>query len=182
MRRIYESRALRRDDNDRFAPRERDSTGKRGARRLANGTGAALSRRLVPDWLCTRAISIEISTPKTKYSPGKWIPFRVTMANSMPFPIAFRTRSPVLWTWNVDGIREASRASIREIPDEPGAFRFDRGERKRFTKRWTQTFRVSKTEWEPADPGEYTIGAGINVDSQNGLYDETTVRVLPETD
>lgn len=178
MRRIYESGALRRDD-DQFSPNDRDSAGRLQAMRSVNGT--ALSRRLVPNWLRCRAISIEVSTPRTEYPVGEAVPFRVTMDNSMPFPITFRTLSPLPWTWNVDGVPEASHVSLRDPPDDSGEFRFARGERKRFTKRWEQMFRVSDSEWEPVGFGEYTIGAGLNVEtpSEKGLYGETTVRVVP---
>ncbi|KYH25896.1 hypothetical protein HAPAU_25740 [Halalkalicoccus paucihalophilus] len=178
MRRIYESEALHRDD-DRFTPAERRGDELQAMRSV---DGTALSRRLVPDWLRHRAISVEVSTPKTAYTPHESIPFRVTMTNSIPFPITFRTRSPLLWTWYVDGVAEASRVSLRDPPDEPGEFRFARGERKRFVKRWEQAFRVSKREWESAGTGEFTIGAGLNVEnaSEKGLTDETTVRIVPE--
>ncbi|MDL5363755.1 hypothetical protein [Halalkalicoccus sp. NIPERK01] len=178
MRRIYESEALHRDD-DRFTPAERRS-GELQAMRSVNGT--ALSRRLVPYWLRHRAVSVEVSTPRTEYALGDPVPFRVTMRNSMPFPIALRTRSPRVWTWSVYGVTDASRVSLRDPPDEPGEFRFDRGERKRFTKRWEQAFRVSASEWERAGPGEFTIGAGLNVDDAKGkgLYDEVAVRIVPK--
>lgn len=181
MRRIYESGALRRDD-DRFTPSERDSPDRPQAMRSVNGT--ALSRRLVPDWVRRRAISVEVSTPRAEFSLGEPVPFRVTMGNSMPFPIVFRTNSPLPWTWEVDGVSEASHVSLRDPPEESGEFRFGRGERKRFTKRWEQMFRVSESEWEPVGLGEYTIGAGFNVEnaSKKGLYDETTVRVVPESE
>lgn len=179
MRRIYESGALRRDDDDQFSPNERGSDRPQAMRWI---DATALSRRLLPDAVRDRAVSIEVSTPRTEYASGEWIPFRVTMRNSMPFPVTFRTASPVPWTWSVDGVREASLASLRDPPAEPGEFRFGRGERKRFTKRWTQTFRVSKSEWERVERGEYTIGAGLNVAnaSERGLYDEVTVRVVRE--
>lgn len=180
MRRIYESEALHRDDEDRFSPNPRRSSARLQAMRSVNST--ALSRRLIPDWLRCRAISIEVSTPHTEYVPDESIPFRVTMTNSMPFPITFRTRTPRLWTWHVDGATDATRVSLREPPDEQGEFRFARGERKRFTKRWEQAFRVSETEWVSAGTGEFTIGAGINVEnaSEKGLYDEVTVRIVPD--
>jgi hypothetical protein len=178
MRRIYESEALHRDDSDGFSPNERRSDTKLQAMRWVNAT--ALSRRLIPYGLRDRAISISISTPKTEYALGEQIPFRITMSNSMPFPITFRTRSPVLWRWHVDGLDEAARVSVRDPPEKEGEFRFDRGERKRFTRRWSQMIRISKTEWEPVEPGEYTIGASLNVEtpSKRGLDAETTVEVV----
>lgn len=180
MRRIYESDALRRDDDEAFAPSEREASHRLQAMRSIDST--ALSDRLVPGGLRRRAIAVEVSTPRSEYAVGEAVPFSVTMKNPLPFPITIPTTSPVLWTWNVDGEREASRVSVHEPPDEPGEFRFDRGERKEFRKRWTQMFRVSDAEWEPAGPGEYAIGAGINVEdaADGGLYDETTIRVVSE--
>lgn len=179
MRRIYESEALSRDDEEQFTPSQQRSETPFQAMRSVNAT--ALSRRLLPGWLRRRAISVDVSVPNEEFSLGATVPFRVTMANAMPFPIAFRTRSPILWAWEVDGETEATRVP-RDPPDEPGEFRFGRGERKRFEKRWEQLFRVSESEWDPVGPGEYTIGARINVDGalEKGLYSETTVRILPE--
>ncbi|ADJ15787.1 hypothetical protein [Halalkalicoccus jeotgali] len=175
MRRIYESDALQRDEGG-FTPSERRHTDPQAMRSV---DGTALSRLLVPDWLRHRAISITVATPRTEYARGEAVPFRVTMRNTMPFPITLRTRSPRVWTWSVDGARDATRVSVRDPPAESGEFRFARGERKRFEKRWEQAFRVSKTEWERADPGEVTIGAGLNVEhaTAKGLYDEVTVRL-----
>ena len=177
MRRIYESKALRRDDDEPFSPRERDDQFQPQAIRSINST--AWSRRLVPHWLRHRSIAVSISTRQREYAPGDAVPFTVTMKNVMPFPITIETRSPVLWTWDVDRATEGSRVATRDPPDDPHGFEFDRGERKRFTRRWQQMFRVSDSEWEPAGPGEYTIGAGINVEGreESSLYDETTIRV-----
>jgi len=178
MRRIYESAALRRDDDEPFAPNERDGARPRAFRSVP---GAALSRLLVPEWLRYRAISLDVSTPRSTYPIGARIPVRVTMRNVLPVPVTIPTRSPVLWTWSIDGVREASRVPPRDPPDEAGAFGFERGERKRFERRWDQLFRVSDAEWEPAGPGTYTVGAGINVEdpAEKGVYAETTVRVEP---
>lgn len=180
MRRIYESEALSRDDDEPFSPNELDSSDHFQSVRWVNST--ALSRRLVPNWLRYRSVSVDVSTPRTQYAAGTSVPFSVTMRNRMPFPITIPTVSPLLWTWAVDGLMEASHVPLRDPPEEPGAFTFDRGERKEFGKQWVQMFRVSDSEWEPVDPGEYTIGAWINVEapSDAGLYDETTVRVVPE--
>lgn len=180
MRRIYESEALRRDDEEQFTPSQRRSETTLQAMRSVNAT--ALSRRLLPGWLRRRAVSVEVSTPREAFPLGATIPFRVTMINTMPFPVTFRTRSPILWTWEIDGETEAARIPIRDPPDEPGEFRFGRGERKRFEKRWEQLFRVSPSEWESVVPGEYTIGARLNVDNavKKGLYDERTVRIRPD--
>jgi hypothetical protein len=178
MRRIYDSPAVTRDDGDSFSPNEREDVRPQAMRSVP---GTALSRLLVPDWLRYRAVSVSVSTPRTEYPAGEPVPFRVEMKNAMPFPVEIPTRSPVLWTWTVDGLPEASRIS-RDPPAERRGFRFDRGERKRFARRWRGYFRVSESEWEPADPGEYAIGAGLNVEdaAAKGLADEVTVRLVPE--
>lgn len=181
MRRIYDSEALRRDDDEAFVPREREDSVRPQALRSIDGS--AWSRRLLPARLCRRAISVDVSTPRTEYVAGEPISFTVTMKNLLPVPVTIRTVSPLLWTWTVDGATEASRVPLRDPPEERRRFSFDRGERKQFKKRWRQLFRVSNSEWEEAPPGEYAIGAAINVDDPegSGLSDETTVRVVPES-
>lgn len=174
MRRIYGSGAPERDE-EQEPPSESQRT------RWVDRD--ALGRLLIPDWLRHWAISIEVSTPRSEYSVGAAVPFTVTMKNSLPFPVTIPTSSPLLWTWYVDGVEEASHVSLRDPPDRPREFSFDRGERKQFGKQWSQMFRVSDSEWDRAGTGEYTIGAGINVEEpgEKGLYDETTVRIVPES-
>jgi hypothetical protein len=180
MRRIYDSAALHRDDSDPHAPAEDDDTPRPQAMRSV--PSGLLSRLFVPNWLRYRAVSVALDTPRTDFVAGEPVPFRVTMKNALPIPITVPTLSPVLWTWDVDGVREASHVPLQTPPDEPRGFRFDRGERKQFTRRWNGLFQVSASEWEPATPGEYTLGAGINVEDAagKGLWDETTVRLVSE--
>ncbi len=176
MRRLYESRALDRDDNDPFKPNERDERTKPRASRTLPVD--ALSKRLVPKRLRHRAVSLSVSVPKSVFANGERVPITITMHNAAPFPITLETRSPIRWTWHVDGHPEASH--VREAPDaEARDFRFDRGERKRFRRTWEQVFRVTETEWREATPGEYVIGASINVDRPGGrgVSDRTTVRI-----
>ena len=179
MRRIYESDAVSRDDEDPFRPGEREYIKPQTWRSIS---GAAWSRRLVPHWVRRRAISLELSTPKSTFDVDEPIPFRVEMRNRLPIPITLRTQSPVRWSWYVDDLEEASHVPLRDPPDTTGALQFDRGERRRFEKSWSQLFRTSKREWEPASPGEYTISASINVadPASASLYDETTVRIEPD--
>jgi len=179
MRRIYESDAISRDDNEPFSPNKRRSTDRPQAMRSVNGS--AWSKRLVPHAVRRWAVSLEVSTPETTVRPETPIPFTVTMRNALPIPVTIRTASPVLWTWAVDDAIEASHVETRSPPDRAGEFHFDRGERVRFRKEWSQLFQVTDREWEPAEPGEYTISAAINVDAPQryGLYDETTVRIEP---
>lgn len=176
MRRIYESGALRRDDSDPFRPNETDE--RRAPRATRTVPVAALSRALTPQWLRRRAISLDVSSPQSVYPAGTSIPFTVTMRNALPVPVAIPTRSPLPWSWRVDGVREASHVA-EELPAERHELRFDRGERKVFRRAWSQSFRVSETEWEPAPPGEYTIGAAILGARPIGdaIRDRTTVRI-----
>jgi len=179
MRRIYDSDALYRDDDEPGAPAEGDSETKPQAIRSIDS--AALSRRVVPDRLRHWAISVRIETPRTEYGLDESVPFRVTMKNAMPFPITIATRSRLLWDWHVDGLAQASHVDL-EPDTEQGGFQFDRGERKQFTKCWDGMFQVSASEWEPADPSEYTIRAAVNVDDAEakGLADTLTVRLAAD--
>jgi len=180
MRRIYSSDAVTRDDEDQFTPGERDDLQKPQAMRTVPGN--FLSRLLVPNAVRYRAISVGVETPRERYPEGATIPFTVTMKNTMPFPVEIPTLSPILWNWDVDGVPEGSKVPLHDPPDETRAFRFDRGERKQFSQRWDQVFRISDAEWEPVGPGEYTIGAGLNVESPESkdLYDQTTIHIDPD--
>ena len=173
MRRIYDSGALHRDDEEPQAPTEREAR-PQAARSI---DGGAWSDLLVPTWLRYRAVSVDIEVPGATYPAGTEVPFVVTMKNALPVPITLPTDSPRPWTWYVDGVPEASH--VDSMPSEGGSLRFDRGERKRFRRRWDRMFRVSDDEWEPAPAGEYTIGAGLSVAdaAERGLYSETTVSI-----
>ena len=180
MKRIYESGALHRDDDDPFSPSERDRKHEPQAMRSVPST--YLSRLVVPHRVRHWSISVDVTTPKEVYTVGEPVPFAVTMKNAMPFPITIPVRSPIAWDWEVDGLVEAAHVDLRNPPEEPHGFRFSRGERKQYLRRWHGMFQLSSSEWEPASPGEYTIGAGLNVDDapERGLYGETTVRLVPE--
>ncbi len=178
MRRIYESDALYRDDDEAHAPKERKrQTTLQSFRHVPS---AALSDAFLPQRLRRRCISVDVRSPNSTYRVGEPIPFRVTLRNRAPIAVTIPTASPVLWEWSVDGNVEASAVPLRDPPDEPGRFHFGRGERKEFQKRWDQRFRVERHEWEPAEPGTYTIAAGINVagGAQTRLRAETTVEIV----
>lgn len=181
MRRIYESSALKRDNHNPYHPNERDAQTRPKAMRTV--PSRTLSRHLVPRWVRHRSIALNVSTPQTEYQSREVVPFVVTMKNLMPFPITIPTDSSVPWNWYVDGYEEASLIDLHDRTTEAGKITFDRGERKQFRKHWSQSFRISDEEWQPAPPGDYTIAAGINVpDSRSkGLWVETSVRVLPES-
>jgi hypothetical protein len=172
VRRIYESRALHRDDEEPFAPGERDG----GPQAMRSVDGTAWSRRLLPRRLRLRALSVEVTAPDRVEGPA--VPFVVELSNALPVPVTVETRSPRLWRWHVDDLPRASRVA-EAAGGESRAIRFDRGETKRIRRRWDRRVRVSETEWEPAPPGEYTVGAGLNVAgaAEYGLEAETTVRI-----
>jgi len=167
------------DDVDPFTPDdEDDGTRPQSARSVDS---SLLSRWLVPQRVRRWAISVSIATPQEEYSIGDAVPFEVQMKNELPIPVTLSTRSPVLWNWSIDGLTEASHVAQYDPPDEAGKLHFDRGERKAFSGQWPQMFRVSKREWEPATPGEYTLGATVNVDGADGrLSDEVRIRLVPE--
>lgn len=177
MRRIYDSAAIERDDEDHFTPNTGGTPTPRGGSIVS-----FLGGLLVPQGLARRAVSVSVATPETEFVQGDTVPFRVSMKNPLPFPVTIETLSPVLWTWEVDGLTEASHVPTSNPPDEPGTIQFGRGERLEFDRRWNGMFRTSETEWEPVEPGEYTIGAGLNVTDERkpGLSDSTTVHIRRE--
>lgn len=179
MRRIYESDAIKRDDDEAFTPRERNRDMKPQSFRSINA--AAWSDRLLPHSLRCWAVSLRIETPRRQFEQGETVPFVVVMDNSLPAPVTIQTTSPVLWSWAIDGYEEASQVPLANPPEESDKLRLDRGETLRFRREWSQMFRVSDREWEPADPGEYTLRAEINVDAGNDveLADETTIEIVP---
>lgn len=179
MRRIYESDALARDKDEPFAPGERSADYEPQSFRSIDA--ARWTDRLLPQRFHRRAVSVAVAVPTTEFESGQNIPFRVTMKNRLPIPVTIRTNSPILWKWRVDGHEEASHVPLRDPPERNATFSFNRGERKQFRKQWSQLFRVSETEWEPADPGEYTIEAAVNVDDPgaSNLSDAVSIRILP---
>lgn len=176
MRRIYESDALDRNDDDPFSPGERDERVQPSAARSL--PGERLSRLVVPQRLRCRAIDVSISTPDERYTRGEPVPFLVEFHNTLPLPLSLQTRSPLLWSWAVDGHREANQTAEEPAGDE-SRLTFTRGERKQFRRTWNGLFRVSPTEWAPPDRGEYTLSASINVadTARAAVTDTVTVRI-----
>lgn len=172
MRRIYESEALRRDDDDPFSPKE---DAKEREHRSINWDN--FSHALFPLSWRRRAIAVEIETDQDVYATDQPVGFTVTLRNRLPFPVSIPTTSPVNWTWAVDGVDEANH--VVERPSDGGLLQFRRSERKTFHRRWYQRFRESDEEWTPALPGEYTLSARLTVESPEatGLRAETTVRI-----
>ncbi|MFW6449073.1 MAG: hypothetical protein ACOC0X_05980 [Halobacteriota archaeon] len=177
MRRIYESSALKRDDDDPFAPRE--GTGGERPRAARSVPATWLSRRLVPRWLADRSLSVSLEVPSTEVPERSPVRFAFRVRNAAPFPIVIPTRSAIFWEWEVDGLPEAS-AIEDDVPDEaPGEFVIDRGQRMRIDRLWNGMFKVRSDEWAWAEPGEHVIRARLNVDdaAARGLETEATVTV-----
>lgn len=144
--------------------------------RMVNWTSA--SHALMPTSLRHRSVAVSVETDREIYAEDDPVTLEVTMRNRLPIPVALETASPVLWSWAIDGVPEASRYDDG-TPDEAGLFRFDRSERKVFTRTWHQRFRESEREWTRAGRGEFTVTAGVNVEDalEKCLADETTIRI-----
>lgn len=171
MRRIYESEALRRDDEDPFVPNEGE--GHRGG----HVDWGNVSHALFPATLRPRAVTVSVETDREVYEPDEPVRFRVTFRNRLPVPVTLVTRSPRRWTWSLDGRPEASTVPS-DSPTEPTRFEFVSGERKQFHRRWDQRVRESEREWRAADPGEHTLSARIDaVRGSDRLCAETTFRI-----
>lgn len=165
-----------RDDEDPFRPgTSADSHEPRAARTLPV---ASLMRWLLPQRLHRLAVSVRIETSADTYDQDDPVPIAVELRNPLPVPVTVRTRSPVPWTWHVDGHRNASHVP-EPLPETEEQFVLDRGERRRFRRTWSGRFKTGERTWAPADPGTYTIGAGLTVEDPAGagVYDETTIRI-----
>ena len=178
MRRIYESDALKRDDDEFMTPRERRRRFKPQSFRYIDST--AWTDRLLPHALRKRAVTFSLSTPRQEFEQGVKIPFAVSLRNRLPMPLTIRTNSPLLWTWEVNGHQFGSYLDAVNPPDEPSRLHLDRGERKQIRQTWSGLFRISKREWEPAEPGEYTISAALNIENPKAanLADKITIEIL----
>lgn len=179
MRRIYESSALHRDDEEAHAPREQGRDVRPQA--LRSVPSGVLSRLFLPHWLRYRAIDVSVTVPDRSFAPGERVPFTVELHNRLPVPVTVPIETPIPWTWSVDGVRSASRIPM-EAPETPRGFHFDRGERKRIDRHWSGSIRTGSREWEPAAAGEHTIAVELNVVDarERGLHDETTVTIHEE--
>lgn len=174
MRRIYESRAVERNDDDPFVPGEDDQDEK--SRSAFDWD--AVSHAFMPRALRDRAIAVDVETDRAVYEPDEPVLLRITFENRLPFPVTLRTQSPVLWRWSVDDLPDASLVDD-DPPDRPGMLTFARSERKRFTRRWPQTIRESESDWRPAATGTHALAAAVNVDDPTGrgLRAETEIRI-----
>lgn len=174
MRDVLKTDAVLRDDDDPFVPRDDG----RGRRSRSAFDWRNVSHAFMPVALRDRAISVSVETNKRRYERQEPVRFRVTLRNRIPFPVSLRTTTPLLWTWAIDGVDQASKLS-EAPPDEAGLLRFGRSERKTFERRWPQRIRDRQGRWTPVGPGEYELSARINVDgaTSRGLAARTTFAV-----
>lgn len=182
MRRIYESDALRRDD-DPHAPSDAEGRDPEptvtGNRNPSVIDWSRLSHALVPTGLRDRAIEVTVETDRAVYDRDEPVGIRVRLRNRMPFPISIRTPTRRRWDWAVDGDRRAAGAEFEPAPADPSLLSFYRSETKTFTRRWHQRFRTAADRWEPAEPGTYEIAAFVDVDEpvRRGLDAATTIEI-----
>lgn len=174
MRRIYDSDALSRDDDDPFSPSETDER----SRKAIDWESA--SHAFLPVRLRDLAIGVDLETNGEVYEPGEHVSWRATFANRFPLPVRIVTESPELWRWSVDGVPRASEVSD-SVPDRKSTINFSRSERKVIERRWLPQIRISEREWEPLEPGEHTLTVELNVDraAERGLRSETTFTISP---
>ncbi|ELZ13819.1 hypothetical protein C479_03201 [Halovivax asiaticus JCM 14624] len=179
MRRIYESNALERETGP-FTPNERSDSDKGPS--VPDDDDAGFLGTLIPNSISTRAIAIDISTPKEVYTVGEPIHFSVEVYNRMPFGVSIQTPTPLLWKWEVDDYPNAAHADLDDPPADTSQHTFSGDGRKRFDKRWLQRFQRSKSEWERAEPGTYTLRARVNVPGSERAYhsSETDVEIVEE--
>ncbi|NHN57633.1 MULTISPECIES: hypothetical protein [Halorussus] len=171
MRRIYESEALRRDDEDPFVPND-------GAeRRGGHVNWDNLSHALFPATLRPYAVTVDVETDRDTYAPDEQVRFRVSFSNRLPVPVTLVTATPGRWSWSLDGLDESSELPA-DAPAERARLQFGRSERKLFHRRWDQRIRESEREWRAAERGEHTLAVGIDaVRGADRLTAETTFRI-----
>lgn len=174
MRRIYDSDALSRDDDDPFSPAESDDRSRRAI------DWNAASHALLPIRLRDRAVTVALETNKDEYALDEPVGWRATFRNRLPFPVRLVTESPELWRWSINGVTQASEVP-GQVPDRRSAINFSRSERKVFERTWRPQIRISESEWEPIGPGEHTLRVELNVEcpEDRGLVAEETFRITP---
>jgi hypothetical protein len=172
MRRIYESDALHRDDDDPHSPSELDERDP-GPSITANQNRsmlnwARLSHAVLPVAIRNRAIAVSLETDRAVYGPDQPVGIRVRFRNRLPFPITLRTPTRRRWDWAIDGLPRAAREEFEPAPAEATRLQFYRSETKTFTRTWHQRFRTAADRWEPAEPGTYEVAAFVAVDDPAG--------------
>lgn len=131
-----------------------------GRNHLAEAVG-----RFVPQSLARRALSVSVDTARSQFAVGDPVPFTVTIRNRLPVPIRVHTPRRRLWTWYVDGEREASDERLYES-DQPGVLVFRGREAKSVRHVWSGRFERTgeRRRWVDPDPGVYELSAAVALD------------------
>lgn len=177
MRRIYESEAVSRDDDDIFKPNEdSERTKPQSARSIPS---AKLSSVLIPHSIAYRGLDLRVTTSRVEFEQHEPVSFTVEIKNRYPFPVVVETSRPILWDWDIDDSPHAVGDS-RSLPQRSNSFIIDRGETKQFTRQWDQRLKVSGSEWEEASLGEHTLSVYLLVPSpeKHGLVDSVTISIV----
>jgi hypothetical protein len=127
--------------------------------------------RFVPQAVARRALSVDVETDRSVYTPADDVHFRVTFENRLPVPVVVETPDRRLWGWTVDGELEASDESRFDDPtrETPGQFAFRGGERKVVSRTWHGRVRRvdegDRTRWVDLDPGQHELGVFLAYES-----------------
>lgn len=117
----------------------------------------------LPNRIKYLAIVPSIEIAKKEFEPNEIVTFNIVFRNRLPFPIKIRTESKLPWSWSINNVEKASHYVDFDPSGEQGTFILERSERRSYTRKWSQKFRVSKSKWEDAMNGEYELSAWINV-------------------
>lgn len=183
MRRIYESDALHRDEDDPHSPselkREEPKPTVTANQNPSFVNWARASHALLPVGLRNRAIAVTVETDQAVYAPEEPVGIRVRLRNRVPFPISLRTPTRRSWDWSVGGFARGAHKEFEPAPSEPSLLEFYRSETKTFTRTWHQRFRTGRDRWERADPGTYEVAGFVAVENpeRRGLRAATEIEL-----
>lgn len=183
MRRIYESDALHRDEDDPHSPSELEREEPKPTITANQNPSflnwARASHALLPVALRNRAIDVAVETDREVYAPDEPVRIRVRFRNRVPFPIALRTPTRRQWDWSVGGFPRGAHEEFEPVPADASLLEFYRSETKTFARTWHQRFRTADDRWEVADPGTYEVAAFVAVETpdRRGLRAATDIEL-----
>ena len=131
----------------------------------AGGRIAAVTQRLVPAFIARRAVTVSVEPARERIAAGESLPFRVTVRNRLPVAVAVPTPTSRVWSWSVDGLREATESSVPA--GGSGTLRLLAGERRRIDKEWNGLLGREvdgRKRWVEPEPGGHELAAWIGTD------------------
>lgn len=183
MRRIYESDALHRDDDEPHSPSDL-TAGREASMVTANQNRSIInwakaSHALMPRRLRDRAIEVTVETDRAVYGPEQPVGIRIRFRNRIPFPIAIPTPTRRRWDWAVDGKARAASEEYEPAPTDRSLLSFHRSETKVFKRIWHRRFRTAPDHWESASAGAHEISAFVAVENPaaRGLQASTQIQL-----